>query len=57
MSGDLNINEQLVIVDKLGLEAASLSQETAQEAPAIPGRVLHVYGDSVRIIEQQTAQN
>ena len=54
MSGDLNINEQLIIVDKPGLEAASFSQEAApEEQQAVPGRVLHVYGDRVRIIEQQ----
>jgi Ricin-type beta-trefoil lectin domain-like len=54
MSGDLNINEQLIIVDKPGLEAASLSQDAAPEtSQAIPGRVLHVYGDRVRIVEQQ----
>lgn len=53
MSGDLNINERLIIVDNRGLEAASLLQQgDAAPQQAMPGRVLHVYGDRVRIVEE-----
>jgi hypothetical protein len=58
MAGDLPINERLIVVDKPGLEAASFAAAGAR-APgvpeAVPGRVLHVYGERVRIIEQDQA--
>jgi Ricin-type beta-trefoil lectin domain-like len=72
MSGDLNINERLIIVDKPGLEAAAFVGEEAPiaagDVPAaatpeglaaavtpqgVPGRVLHVYGERVRIVEAE----
>jgi hypothetical protein len=54
MAGDLQINERLIIVDTPGLEAATFAEERAPGAPeAGPGRVIHVYGDKVRIVEQE----
>ena len=49
MAADIQLNERLILVDP-AREAAAI----AQEQP-IEGRVLHTYGDRIRIVEQGEA--